>query len=59
PIAPAVVAREALDALGHDMEIMPGDANREGYEMLSAMRRVDQARALSANFAATSRQGRV
>ncbi len=55
PLAPDVVAREVLDALGRDMEMMPGTANREGYQLLSAMPRVDQAQMLSASFTAASR----
>ena len=54
-MSPDEVAVEVLDALGHEMEMMPGAANHEGYRMLSAMPRIDQARALSATFAATQR----
>ena len=54
-MAPAVVARDVVDALGHEMELMPGDANRAGYELLSAMPRIEQARMLSATFTAASR----
>ena len=55
PLPPEVVATEVLDALGRDMEMMPGDANREGYQLLSAMPRVDQAQMLSASFTAAAR----
>jgi short-subunit dehydrogenase len=55
PVAPDVVAREVLDALGREIEMMPGPANREGYQLLSAMPRVDQAQMLSASFSAASR----
>lgn len=53
PLAPAQVAREVLDALGEDMEMMPGQANRQGYTLLSALPRIEQARMLSARFAGT------
>ena len=59
PLSPDVVAREAVDALGQTMELMPGDVNRAGYELLSAMPRIDQARAMSARFRAASRDPRV
>jgi uncharacterized protein len=52
-ISPAEAARDVLDALGTDIEMMPGAANRRGYELLSALPRVDQARMLSARFADT------
>jgi short-subunit dehydrogenase len=55
PLPPAEVAREVIDALGREMEIMPGEPNRDGYRVLSAMPRVDQARLLSAAFTAASR----
>ena len=55
PLAPDVAAREVLDALGKEMEIMPGEANHDGYQVLSAMPRVDQARMLSASFKASGR----
>ena len=54
PLAPAQVAREVLDALGAEMEMMPGEAGRQGYALLSALPRIDQARMLSARFAATN-----
>ncbi len=54
-LSPEECAVEVLDALGQEMEIMPGAANHEGYQLLSAMPRVDQARTLSASFAATQR----
>jgi len=50
PLAPDDVAREVLDALGEEMEMMPGEPNREGYRFLSALPRVEQARMLSASF---------
>lgn len=53
PLAPAQVAREVLDALGEEMEMMPGQANRQGYTRLSALPRIEQARMLSARFAGT------
>jgi short-subunit dehydrogenase len=53
PLAPAQVAREVLDALGEEMEMMPGPANRQGYTLLSALPRIEQARMLSARFAGT------
>ena len=59
PLPPAVVAREVVDALGQTMELMPGEVNHAGYEVLSAMSRMDQARALSARFRATSRDPKV
>ncbi len=55
PLPPAVAATEVLDALGTEMEMMPGAANQDGYRALSAMPRVDQARVMSANFVAMSR----
>lgn len=55
PLAPADVAREVIDALGREMEIMPGAPNREGYRVLSTMSRIEQARMLSAAFTAASR----
>jgi uncharacterized protein len=57
PLAPDVVARDVLDALGRDMELMPGAGNREGYELLSAMPRIEQARVLSASFTAAAGSG--
>ena len=54
PMAPEQVAVDVLDALGEEMEIMPGAGNREGYAFLSALPRVEQARMLSANFAAAA-----
>ena len=54
PLPPAQVAREVLDALGAEMEMMPGQAGRQGYAMLSALPRIEQARMLSARFAGTS-----
>jgi len=59
PLAPEIVAREVVDALGQTMELMPGEVNHAGYEVLSAMPRMDQARALSARFRATSRDPKV
>jgi short-subunit dehydrogenase len=59
PLPPDVVAGEVVEALGHTMELMPGEVNHAGYDMLSAMPRVDQARALSARFRSTSRDPRV
>jgi short-subunit dehydrogenase len=59
PLAPEIVAREVVDALGRTMELMPGEVNHAGYEVLSAMPRMDQARALSAQFRATSRDPKV
>jgi short-subunit dehydrogenase len=56
PLPPDEVAREVLDALGEEMEIMPGEPNREGYRFLSALPRVEAARLLSSSFRATSRQ---
>lgn len=56
PLAPAIAATEVLDALGSEMEMMPGAANQDGYRALSAMSRVEQARIMSANFVAMSRQ---
>jgi short-subunit dehydrogenase len=55
PLAPADVARDVVDALGHEMEMMPGEPNRDGYRFLSAMPRVEQARMLSASFTAAAR----
>jgi short-subunit dehydrogenase len=54
PMAPEQVAVDVLDALGEEMEIMPGAGNREGYAFLSALPRVEQARMLSASFAAAA-----
>ncbi len=54
PMAPEQVALDVLDALGEEMEIMPGAGNREGYAFLSALPRVEQARMLSASFAAAA-----
>ena len=51
PMAPEQVALDVLDALGDEMEIMPGAGNRAGYAFLSALPRVEQARMLSASFA--------
>ena len=56
-LSPEEAAVEVLDTLGHEMEIMPGVANHDGYQILSSMPRVDQARTLSASFAATQRSG--
>jgi short-subunit dehydrogenase len=53
PLAPAQVAREVLDALGDEMEMMPGKAYGQGYTLLSALPRIEQARMLSARFANT------
>ena len=55
PLPPDEVARDVLDALGQEMEIMPGAANREGYRFLSALPRVEQAQMLSASFTAAGR----
>jgi short-subunit dehydrogenase len=54
PMAPEQVAVDVLDALGMEMEIMPGAGNREGYAFLSALPRVEQARMLSASFASAA-----
>src|SRR5271157_2415388 len=35
-LSPEECAVEVLDSLGHDMEIMPGAANHESYQLLSA-----------------------
>jgi short-subunit dehydrogenase len=59
PLPPEIVAREVVDALGQTMELMPGEVNHAGYEVLSAMPRMDQARTLSASFRATSRDPKV
>ncbi len=56
PMAPEQVALDVLDALGGEMEIMPGAANRDGYAFLSALPRVEQARMLSASFASAARR---
>lgn len=56
-LAPDEAAVEVLDTLGEEMEIMPGAANHEGYRLLSAMPRIDQARTLSASFLAAQRSG--
>ena len=45
---------DVLDALGDEMEIMPGANNRDGYAFLSALPRVEQARMLSASFASAA-----
>lgn len=55
PLAPDVAAREVLDALGQEMEMMPGESNRDGYQILSGLPRVEQARMLSASFKASGR----
>ena len=58
PVAPEMVAREVVDALGQEMELMPGPG-RDGYALLSAMPRVDQARMLSRQFLSTARDAGV
>jgi short-subunit dehydrogenase len=55
PLPPDEVARDVLDALGQEMEIMPGAPNREAYRFLSALPRVEQAQMLSASFNAAGR----
>jgi len=56
-LSPDEAAVEILDSLGAEMEIMPGAANHDGYRLLSAMSRIDQAQTLSASFAAAQGSG--
>ncbi|MGH9013348.1 MAG: SDR family NAD(P)-dependent oxidoreductase [Acidimicrobiia bacterium] len=53
PVPPARVAREVLDAIGHEVEMTPGERFREGFAALSSLPRAEQSRLLSARFAAT------
>lgn len=53
PVPPARVAREVLDAIGHEVEMTPGERFREGFAALSSLPRAEQSRLLSSSLAAT------